>query len=273
MSFDFHHDQERYWRMQYRCAQEYIIPFLENSCNLRLRGKSVLEIGCGEGGVIAAFYDHGCSAMGMDISEGRLKRAATLAAGGHPRDIRFACVNILKPEQTAAWQKQFDLIVMKDVIEHLPGHREALGHVAKLLKPQGYLFLSFPPWYMPYGAHQQMFDSNLKFIPFTHLLSRERFRALAQRFGERQAVIDELAGLYESRLSLAAFKKLLREVPFRVIFKKIYFINPMYKYKFGLPPTAHPAFIEHVPIIREFITTVAYCTLQLKNDAAPVAPA
>ncbi len=115
-----------------------------------------------------------------------------------------------------------------------------------------------------------MFDSNLKFIPFTHLLSRDRFRALAQRFGERQAVIDELAGLYESRLSLATFQKLLREVPFRVIFKKFYFINPMYKYKFGLPPTAHPAFMEHVPIIREFMTTVAYCTLQVKNgDAAP----
>ncbi len=270
MSFDFHHDQQRYWRMQYRCAQEYIIPFLENTCNIDLLGKSVLEIGCGEGGVIAAFYDHGCRAVGMDISEARLQKAATLAANDHPRDIQFACVNILKPEQTKAWQQQFDLIVMKDVIEHLPGHREALGHIAGLLKSQGHLFVSFPPWYMPFGAHQQMFDSILKFIPFTHLLPRRWFRVLAQRFGERQALVDELVDLYDSRLSLAAFKKLLREVPFRVIFKKSYLINPMYKYKFGLPPAAQPGFIAHVPIIREFLTTVMYCVLQVKNDdAAP----
>jgi 2-polyprenyl-3-methyl-5-hydroxy-6-metoxy-1,4-benzoquinol methylase len=266
MSFDFHHDQERYWRMQYRCAQEYIIPFLENSCNINLCGKSVLEIGCGEGGVIAAFYDHGCSAVGMDISEARLQKAETLAANDRRRGIRFACVNILDPQQTTAWQQQFDLIVMKDVIEHLPGHREALGHIARLLKPRGHLFISFPPWYMPYGAHQQMFNSILKFIPFTHLLPRRWFRALARRFGERQVLVDELVDLYDSRLSLTAFKKLLRAAPFKVIFNKLYLINPMYEYKFGLRPISHPGFVANVPIIREFITTAAYCALQ-KNDA------
>jgi 2-polyprenyl-3-methyl-5-hydroxy-6-metoxy-1,4-benzoquinol methylase len=220
MSFDFHHDQERYWRMQYLCAKEYIIPFLENACHLNLRGMSVLEIGCGEGGVIAAFYDYGCHAVGMDISEARLKKAAALALQGDlPRALKFACVNILQPEQMARWRRRFDLIVMKDVIEHLPGHQRALEHVAALLKPRGHLFLSFPPWYMPYGAHQQMFDSILKFTPYTHLLPRSWFRWLAHRFGERPAVIDELADLYSSRLSLAAFNKLLREIPFAVVLK------------------------------------------------------
>jgi 2-polyprenyl-3-methyl-5-hydroxy-6-metoxy-1,4-benzoquinol methylase len=268
MSFEFHHDPTHYWQMQYRCAQEYVIPFLENTCQITLRGKNVLEIGCGEGGVIAAFYDHGCSAAGMDISEARLQKANERAnADGQQRHIQFACVNILQPEQTASWRHQFDLIIMKDVIEHLPGHREALNHIATLLKPGGYLFFSFPPWYMPYGAHQQMFNSKLKFIPFTHLLPRAWFRALAQRFGERQELIAELVGLYDSRLSLSALNKLLREIPYNVIVKKLYLTNPMYKYKFGVKPIPHPALISHLPIIREFITTVAYCALQLKNSA------
>jgi len=267
MPLDFHRDATHYWQMQYRCAQEYVIPFLENECQINLRDKSVLEIGCGEGGVIAAFYDHGCSAMGMDISETRLQKAAERAnADGHHRHIQFACVNILQPEQTVSWQNQFDLIVMKDVIEHLPGHRQALGHIAKLLKPRGYLFFSFPPWYMPYGAHQQMFNSKLKFVPFTHLLPRSWFRALAQRFGERQNLIDELADLYDSRLSLAALNKLLHETPFDIIAQNFFLINPMYKYKFGLKPIRHPAVVAQAPIIREFITTAAYCALQLKES-------
>jgi len=266
MSFEFHRDPIGYWQMQYRCAQEYVIPFLENECHLELRGKNVLEIGCGEGGVIAAFHDYGCAAVGMDIAEARLEKARERAgADGKQRRIQFARVNILQPEQTAAWQRQFDLIVMKDVIEHLPGHREALGHIAKLLKPRGYLFFSFPPWYMPFGAHQQVMQSKLKFIPYTHLLPRAWFRALAQRFGEQKVLVDELVALYDSRLSLSALNKLLRDVPFNVIIKKLYLTNPMYKYKFGLPPIAQPALVAHLPVIREFMTTVAYCTLQLKG--------
>jgi 2-polyprenyl-3-methyl-5-hydroxy-6-metoxy-1,4-benzoquinol methylase len=266
MPFDFHRDSTHYWQMQYRCAQEYVIPFLENACQIPLRGKNVLEIGCGEGGVIAAFYDHGCSAVGMDIAEARLQKASERAnADGRQRHIHFARVDILQPEQTAAWRHQFDLIIMKDVLEHLPGHRQALNHLATLLKPGGYVFFSFPPWYMPYGAHQQMFTSKLKFIPFTHLLPRAWFRALARRFGERQDLIEELADLYDSRLSLSALNKLLHAAPYKVIVKKLYLTNPMYKYKFGLKPIPHPDFVAHVPIVREFITTVAYCTLQLES--------
>jgi 2-polyprenyl-3-methyl-5-hydroxy-6-metoxy-1,4-benzoquinol methylase len=266
MAFEFHHDQIRYWQMQYLCAKEYVIPFLENACHINLRGKSVLEIGCGEGGVIVAFYDYGCHAVGMDISEARLKTAAALAANDKtPRAIKFVAANVLEADQVARWRRQFDLIVMKDVIEHLPDHRRALNLIATLLKPRGYLFLSFPPWYMPFGAHQQMFDSKLKLIPFTHLLPRSWFRRLAQRFGERQALIEELVDLYNSRLSLAAFNKLLRLIPFAVIVKQLYLINPMYKYKFGLRPIPYPSFVAHLPLLREFITTVVYCTLQLQS--------
>ena len=267
MPLDFHRDSTHYWQMQYRCAQEYVIPFLENDCHLDLRGKNVLELGCGEGGVIAAFYDHGCTAVGMDIAESRLQKARERAnAEGKQRDIQFVRVDILQPEQIARWERQFDLIVMKDVIEHLPGHREALVQIAKLLKPRGHLFFSFPPWYMPFGAHQQVLHSKLKFIPYTHLLPRSWFRALAQHFNEQKAVIEELVGLYDSRLSLAALNKLLREAPYNVILKKLYLTNPMYKYKFGLPPIQQPALVAHLPVIRELITTVAYCTLQLKES-------
>lgn len=269
MPFEFHRDTTHYWQMQYRCAQEYVIPFLEQECHLELRGKNVLEIGCGEGGVIAAFYDHGCPAVGMDIAESRLQKARERAnAEGKQRDIQFARVDILQPEQTVAWQQQFDLIVMKDVIEHLPGHRAALVQIAKLLKPAGHLFFSFPPWYMPFGAHQQVFHSKLKLIPYTHLLPRAWFRALAQRCNEQQAVVDELVDLYDSRLSLAGLKQLLREIPYDVVVKKLYLTNPMYKYKFGLRPIQQPALVAHLPVIRELITTVAYCTLQLKNSGS-----
>jgi SAM-dependent methyltransferase len=267
MSFDFHHDKQRYWQMQYLCAREYIIPFLENACAINLRGKNVLELGCGEGGVITAFYDHGCHAVGMDIAEDRLKMAAELASNaGARRAIKFVAADIFKPDQLKAWRQRFDLIVMKDVIEHLPDHHLALGHVATMLKSRGYLFLSFPPWYMPFGAHQQMFHSRLKYVPFTHWLPRSWFRRLATRFNEPPALIDELVDLYRSRLSLHAFNKLLRQIPYTVSLRKLYLINPMYKYKFGLSPISHPSFFARLPVIREVVTTAMYCTLRLREE-------
>ena len=83
-------------------------------------------------------------------------------------------------------------------------------------------------------------------------------------------MVEELVELYDSRLSLAALNKLLREIPYTVVVKKLYLTNPMYKYKFGLPPIQQSALVTHLPVLREFITTVAYCTLQLQTPSRAV---
>ena len=50
----------------------------------------------------------------------------------------------------------FDIIVLKDVIEHIHDQEKLIAWMKHFLKPGGVIFFGFPPWQMPYGGHQQM---------------------------------------------------------------------------------------------------------------------
>lgn len=63
LMFDFHLDRKRYFDIQRDNASEYVIPFIEERFEIKA-GMRVLEIGCGEGGVMKAFIDRGCVAVG-----------------------------------------------------------------------------------------------------------------------------------------------------------------------------------------------------------------
>ena len=58
--FDFHTDKKRYFEIQEENAEEYVIPFIEQKFALQ-KGSRVLEIGCGEGGVLSAFIKRACA--------------------------------------------------------------------------------------------------------------------------------------------------------------------------------------------------------------------
>ncbi|MBP2681912.1 MAG: Methyltransferase domain, partial [Candidatus Krumholzibacteriota bacterium] len=66
-----------YRRYQRTLASEYLIPVL-SSWGVDLRGKKLLEIGCGDGGCGAAFSEAGCRVVMMDIDERLVSLAARL---------------------------------------------------------------------------------------------------------------------------------------------------------------------------------------------------
>ena len=66
----------------------------------------------------------------------------------------------------------FDIIVLKDVIEHIHDQAKLIGWMKNFLKPGGIVFFGFPPWYMPFGGHQQMCHSKISRLPYIHLLPR-----------------------------------------------------------------------------------------------------
>uniref|UniRef100_UPI003FEF9222 class I SAM-dependent methyltransferase n=1 Tax=Alistipes shahii TaxID=328814 RepID=UPI003FEF9222 len=50
----------------------------------------------------------------------------------------------------------YDLIILRDVIEHVEDQPRLMARLAELLAPDGVLFVAYPPWRMPFGGHQQM---------------------------------------------------------------------------------------------------------------------
>lgn len=68
--FEFHKDRKRYFDIQVWNTEKYVIPFIEKTFPIQ-PGMRVLEIGCGEGGVLKAFVNNGCTGVGVELDKPR----------------------------------------------------------------------------------------------------------------------------------------------------------------------------------------------------------
>ncbi len=99
----------------------------------------ILEVGCGTGSNIALLQGYGTvDAIEPDDAARALstRRTGIAVKGGY------------LPDGVALDDGAYDLIVLLDVLEHIPGDRAALGGLATKLAPGGRLLLTVPaaPW-------------------------------------------------------------------------------------------------------------------------------
>ena len=69
--FEFHRDRRRYFEIQVENSRTSVIPFIE-SCFTLPPHSQILEIGCGEGGVLKAFIEKGHTGVGVELDETRV---------------------------------------------------------------------------------------------------------------------------------------------------------------------------------------------------------
>ncbi len=154
--YEFHSDKVRYFDIQYRVTKEYILPFIEE----HVPGKKwnrVLEIGCAEAGVLKCFLEEGAFCTGIELSPSRLENAEKFHAGALKEGrIEFVNRNIFDIDPENDLGGRYDLVILKDVIEHIPGQKEFMHQLPSFLNEGGFIFFAFPPWQMPYGGHQQV---------------------------------------------------------------------------------------------------------------------
>jgi hypothetical protein len=224
MGIHFHSNKELYFQMQRENAAEFVLPFVEQVMSIG-PGRHVLEIGCAEGGVLLAFLERGCTGVGVELSESRAVQAAEF---------------------------------LKAHIEHIHDQQKLMGFMKTYLKPGGQIFFGFPPWQMPFGGHQQICVTKLGKAPWLHLLPRFLYRGCLKLFGEGKATIDELMDVYTTGISLERFERIVRATHYRISNKRLYLINPIYKYKFKLKPRKQLGLIAVIPWVRNFWTTCGY---------------
>ena len=99
-------------------------------------GSKILDVGCGEGGLLWAAQRHGLEPHGCDLSPG----AATLAR----QLIGDKSIHLGTVEQLPYGPGTFDCVLALEVLEHLPAPRPFLERLAWLLKPGGLLLLTIP---------------------------------------------------------------------------------------------------------------------------------
>jgi 2-polyprenyl-3-methyl-5-hydroxy-6-metoxy-1,4-benzoquinol methylase len=87
-----------------------------------------LDIGCGSGASVRSATDLGWEAVGIDIDPQLIRE------GREQLGVDLRCVPILDADLPVG---SFDLVRLRDVVEHLPNPRDVLARVGELLAPGG----------------------------------------------------------------------------------------------------------------------------------------
>lgn len=263
MAFEFHSDWDRYFNQQYENSKNYVLPFIAAHKNIDSSTR-VMEIGCGEGGVLQAFTELGCKVLGVDLSPSRVEKAEAYMKNWVDKGLaRFIAKNIYDVDFEQDFAAQFDLIILKDSIEHIPEQAKLVAQLRKYLAPKGVIFFGFPPWYMPFGGHQQICKNKwLSKLPYYHLLPVNLYRFILKSAGESEAAITELLEIKETGISIERFERIVKANNFRIKAKTHYLINPIYKYKFGLSARKQLPILKEIPFLRNFYTTCVYYLIE-----------
>ncbi len=261
-----HSNRQQYFQELSYTSEKYLIPFIETLYPVKPQCR-VLEIGCGEGGNLEPFVKRGCCVTGIDLSEMRIKEARTFFESYPRQQADFIAADIFTMKDRDA---SYDLIVVHDVIEHIPSQKPFLKLIGKLLKPGGIVFMGFPAWQMPFGGHQQICHNKLlAHLPYFHLLPQAMYKSLLKWGKEPENGIQELLSIKACGISIEKFRAYTRETGLTIQKEEFYFINPHYEIKFGLKPRKLFPAIGKIPGFRNFFTTSCFYLLQKKTNESP----
>jgi SAM-dependent methyltransferase len=180
---------------------------------LDLRGRSVLDIGCGLGSLCMEAARRGARrVLGVDTGQPGIEYARWRLgkeSGSPPVEFRVYGGD---PDEIGG--ERFDVVLSKDSFEryHLRGRvddfESMAGHMAARLEDDGVLAMRLGPlWKAPYGGH---IDS---WLPWAHLIFPEdvifeRYRAT--RPGKTARTFDEGVGV--NQLTLSRFRAVMDSV-------------------------------------------------------------
>jgi 2-polyprenyl-3-methyl-5-hydroxy-6-metoxy-1,4-benzoquinol methylase len=246
---------EKHFYEQKKYTKEYLLPYFQKYIP-EFHKKKVLEIGCAEGGLLDALNGIGMDVTGIELSEER----ANISKEKNP-SLKVYVGDITNPKLTDSISETFDMIVMREVIEHLPDKQTAFNNIDKLLKDNGYIFISFPPKRSPFAGHQQIGQSILKAMPYLHTLPKTVLKHITNLFGEAPGYADEIKLHYSTGCTIHRFEFLCLLKRFISIKKDLFLFRPIYAQRFGLPTVKLPS----IPFLREYISFGCETLLQKKS--------
>lgn len=247
---------KRNFRMQYRLAKHTLIPWLE-ARGVLPRPASVIEIGCAEGGVIAAFVERGTTvAAGTDIAGRLLTDISVPIAEKLGLDITYSEHDVIGEDPLPQWRGAFDVVLLRDVIEHLDDTTAALQNIAKLLKPGGVVLLTFPPYTSAFGGHQQLLGTFLGSLPWVHMLPKSWFKGIVKRGDPLNA--EEVMRLHRIRLSADQVLRAGTAAGLKPIDQRYFLLRPVFRWKYQKPiPTIEMTGLKGVGLARKLAMEVA----------------
>ncbi|MDO9238025.1 MAG: bifunctional 2-polyprenyl-6-hydroxyphenol methylase/3-demethylubiquinol 3-O-methyltransferase UbiG [Aquabacterium sp.] len=105
-----------------------------------IKGKQVVDVGCGGGILAESMARRGAHVLGVDLADKPLKVAQlhAMEAGVANLEYRSIAAEALADEQAG----QFDVVTCMEMLEHVPDPASVVRACAKMAKPGGWLFFS-----------------------------------------------------------------------------------------------------------------------------------
>ena len=113
------------------------LNFIKSSVNLK--GKKVLDVGCGGGILSESIANAGADVTGIDQGD-KVIQIAKLHAKESGVKIKYKHINIEDFYKNT--DERFDVITCLEMLEHVPDPNSIINTCSKLLKPGGKIFFS-----------------------------------------------------------------------------------------------------------------------------------
>ena len=214
-----------YFEYQRLLGRDVVIPWL--GPRLPLEGVLVGDFGAHQGGMLQAFRESGLvrGAIGLELS------AEIVSSSPFVPDDRFR-LEVADVMAVGGSQYELDLVLLHDVLEHIPEYRGALAAVATSLTRGGHVFVSFPPYFSSFGGHQQLARGLARKVPFVHYLPARLFFRVAQP-GEQEYMTAEgarqdMVSVRRTRLTLSAAENAFASVGLEVVERALGRVRPEY---------------------------------------------
>jgi 2-polyprenyl-3-methyl-5-hydroxy-6-metoxy-1,4-benzoquinol methylase len=129
-----------------------------------LRGKRVLDVGSGYGGMLISMAEQGANVTGIEIDVERA-RIAQMRLKELKMEVPYIEGDICKPGIADEIGK-FDVVICQDVLEHVMEPGVVIAALCKMMKPGGVIYIQIPN---KYGVDQLMKDHHYALTGLTAL--------------------------------------------------------------------------------------------------------
>ena len=252
--------KKTYAQWQYEKGMDTIKFYLKHT-NLddMFKDKVVLDIGCGAGGKTVFYASKGVKKIvGIEILDKYRKEAEGLAEEYKLKDkFEFVAGDAAgMPFEN----ETFDTIIMNDAMEHVDKPEDVLRECYRILKKDGKLYLNFPPYNHPYGAHL----SDAIGIPWVHVFFSEKtlirtYKELVKDLPDGRERIDFRISSrpdgteyfsYINKMSIKRANKILENSSFKID----YYAEEPLRSIFKIPAK--------MPVLKEYLVKMVVCVLR-----------
>jgi ubiquinone/menaquinone biosynthesis C-methylase UbiE len=131
-----------------------------------LKDKFILDCGCGSGDYLLSFFNYSEKVFGIEYSEKKVEKF---------KSFGISVANVVQGniEDMPFDHQKFDLVLLNEVLEHIPNQEKALKEIYRVLKKDGVLIVMAPNRFYPFETHSIIHKSKnwavphyIPFIPF-----------------------------------------------------------------------------------------------------------